>query len=175
MSRFLRRVWAISAKEVRHVLRDMRTLYLALGMPVVLLLLFGFGVSFDLDRLPIAFVDLDGSASSRTFRQRFSSSRDFDDAGLLTSASEAEHALVSGEIIAALVLPRGFERDLVRGRPAELQLLVDGADNNSAVQAMTKAERGTCSRRVSRKVTGRKTSSARVAARTMATRSESEA
>lgn len=140
MSRFLRRVWAISAKEVRHVLRDMRTLYLALGMPVVLLLLFGFGVSFDLDRLPIAFVDLDGSASSRTFRQRFSSSRDFDDAGLLTSASEAEHALVSGEIIAALVLPRGFERDLVRGRPAELQLLVDGADNNSAVQAMTKAK-----------------------------------
>ena len=65
MSRFLRRVWAISAKEVRHVLRDVRTLYLALGMPVVLLLLFGYGVSFDLDRLPIAFVDLDGSASSR--------------------------------------------------------------------------------------------------------------
>ena len=60
MSRFLRRVWAISAKEVRHVLRDVRTLYLALGMPVVLLLLFGYGVSFDLDRLPIAFVDLDG-------------------------------------------------------------------------------------------------------------------
>lgn len=140
MSRFLRRVWAISAKEVRHVLRDVRTLYLALGMPVVLLLLFGYGVSFDLDRLPIAFVDLDGSASSRALRQRLTSSEDFDDVGLLTGAADAERALVAGEIIAALVIPRGFEEDLVRGRATELQLLVDGADNNSAVQAMAKAE-----------------------------------
>jgi ABC-2 type transport system permease protein len=49
MPAFLQRVWALSAKEVRHVLRDPRTLYLALAMPIVMLLLFGYGVSFDLE------------------------------------------------------------------------------------------------------------------------------
>lgn len=140
MTRSLRRIWALSAKEVRHVLRDVRTLYLALGMPVVMLLLFGYGVSFDLDRLPVAFVDLDRSASSRALRQRFTASADFEDAGLMTSAAEAERALVAGALIAAVVIPSGFEEDLARGRDVDLQLLVDGADNNSATQAMAKAE-----------------------------------
>src|SRR5690606_35798467 len=101
--RSLRRVWALGAKEVRHVLRDPRTLYLALGMPVVMLLLFGFGVSFDLDHLPVAFVDHDRSASSRELRRRLGAGGELDDVGSVASAADAERLLVRGGAIAAVV------------------------------------------------------------------------
>jgi ABC-2 type transport system permease protein len=140
MRRFAIRVWALSAKEVRHVLRDPRTLYLALAMPLVLLLLFGYGVSFDLDHLPVAFVDQDRSEASRTLRRRFAASTEFDDVGELASVSDAEAKLVGNEAILVVVIPRGFEEDLRRGRSIDVQLLLDGADNNSAVQARAKAE-----------------------------------
>ena len=65
MRRTVIRVLAIAHKEVLHVIRDVRTLYLAMGMPVVMLVLFGFGVSFDLDEIPTVIVDQDGSAASR--------------------------------------------------------------------------------------------------------------
>lgn len=140
MRRVAIRVWALSAKEVRHVLRDPRTLYLAIAMPLIMLLLFGYGVSFDLDHLPIAFVDQDQSEASRTLRRRFGSSPDFDDVGELRSVSEGERKLVANEAILVVVVPRGFEEDLRRGRSIEVQLLLDGADNASAVQARAKAE-----------------------------------
>lgn len=137
--RVLRRIWALSAKEVRHVMRDPRSLYLALGMPVVMLLLFGFGVSFDLERLPIAFVDLDQSASSRELRRRYTASDDFVDAGSI-ALEDAEGALVAGEVIAVVVIEEGFERHLRRGEEASIQLLIDGSDNNGATQTRGKAE-----------------------------------
>ena len=140
MRRFFQRVFALASKEVRHVLRDPRTLYLALGMPVVMLLLFGFGVSFDLAHLPVAFVDQDGTAASRELRSRFTAGDQFDDAGLLESPEAAEQVLVGGRAIAVVVIPSDFESDVRRGRPVEIQLLVDGADNNTAVQARAKAE-----------------------------------
>lgn len=140
MGAFARRVWALSAKEVRHVLRDPRTLYLALAMPIIMLLLFGFGVSFDLEHLPVAFVDQDQSASSLELRRRLSAGDQFDDVGTWTTSTEAEARLVAGEAIAALVIPADFERDLVRSRPVQLQLLIDGSDNSSAVQVRAKLD-----------------------------------
>ena len=137
--RSLRRILALSAKEVRHVMRDPRSLYLALGMPVVMILLFGFGVSFDLDHLELAFVDLDQSASSREVRRRMCAGPTFDDEGDAT-LEDAERRLVAGEVIAVVVFERGFERNLRRGSTATMQLLVDGSDNNSASQTRARAE-----------------------------------
>ncbi len=139
MRRTLMRVWALSAKEVRHILRDPRSLYLALGMPVVMLLLFGYGVSFDLDRLPMAFVDLDQSSTSREIRQGFTSGQEFVDAGEIR-ADEAEGLLVAGRVMAVVVIEEGFERHLRRGEDATLQVLVDGSENTGATQARAKAE-----------------------------------
>ena len=139
MTRFLQRVRALSAKEVRHVLRDPRSLYLALGMPVILLLLFGFGVSFDLENIPIAFVDLDRSASSQEMRRRIGAGDDFVDIGLIDE-DEAEARLVAGDVLAVIVIERGFERHLRRGERATMQMLVDGSDNNSAAQTRAKLE-----------------------------------
>ena len=63
--RFLRRVGAMAAKEVLHIQRDPRTLYMALGMPVIMLMLLGFGLSFDIERIPLLLADGDRSAASR--------------------------------------------------------------------------------------------------------------
>lgn len=140
MRRFVERVLALSIKEVRHVLRDPRTLYLGLGMPVVMLVLFGFGVSFDLDGIRVAFVDHDRSETSRSFQARMLAGRDFARVPSPRDEREAEQLLRAGEATMVVVVPRGFERDLRRGRGAELQLLIDGADNSTAVQARAKAE-----------------------------------
>ena len=65
LARSLVRIGAMAQKETLHIRRDPRTLYLALGMPVVMLFLFGYGLSFDLDRLPLAIADQDRTEASR--------------------------------------------------------------------------------------------------------------
>jgi ABC-2 type transport system permease protein len=140
----LRRTLALADKEVRHVLRDVRTLYLALAMPAVLLLLFGFGISFDLDHLPVAFLDLDRTEASRNLRARLLADDLFDDlfaeAEELESGADAESVLVSGRALMVVVVERGFSAALSRGEAARVQLLIDGSDNSSAVQARARAE-----------------------------------
>ncbi|MET0285932.1 MAG: ABC transporter permease [Polyangiales bacterium] len=135
-----RRILALADKEVRHVMRDVRTLYLALAMPLLMLLLFGFGVSFDLEHLPVAVVDLDQSTVSRTLRRRLLADDVFDDAGLYASGAEAERALVEGKAAMVVVIERDLARHLARGEHAEVQLLVDGSDNSSATQARARGE-----------------------------------
>jgi ABC-2 type transport system permease protein len=137
------RVLALADKEVRHVLRDPRTVYLALVMPVLLLLLFGFGVSFDLDHVPVGFLDHDHTEASRTLRSRFLADDMFDDRSggeAFATAREAEQALVRGEVLLVVAIERGFTRELARGGTARVQLLIDGSDNASAVQARARAE-----------------------------------
>jgi ABC-2 type transport system permease protein len=138
--RFFTRVFAISGKEVLHVLRDVRTLYLALGMPVVLLLLFGFGVSFDIDEVPIVIVDQDGTEASRDLARRLVASGEMIEVGRETDPALAEAWFQQREAAAAIVIPRGFARDIGSGEPTSIQILVDGADNSTAVQVIAKAD-----------------------------------
>ncbi|MET0342891.1 MAG: ABC transporter permease [Polyangiales bacterium] len=141
MSRVLRalgRIAALADKEVRHVLRDPRTLYLALAMPLIMLLLFGFGISFDLDHLPVAFVDHDQTAESRALRARLTGDDLFDDVS--DAARSPEALLVSGRALLVVVIERGFSEALAKGGNARIQLLLDGSDNSSAVQARSRAE-----------------------------------
>jgi ABC-2 type transport system permease protein len=126
-------------KETLHILRDPRTLLLALAMPVFLLLLFGYGVSFDVDHIPIAVADADRSADSRALARAFAGSREFEVAAE-ADAARAEDLLREGLVVAALVIPRGHAADLARGRTAPVQLLVDGADAVVANQVLAKAE-----------------------------------
>lgn len=137
---FAIRVGAMSAKEVLHIQRDPRTLYLALVMPVVLLLLFGYGVSFDLDRMPLAVADADGTRASRELVDAFVAPGEFALAREVATPEEADALFRRGKALAALVVPRNYERDLSRGERVELQLLVDGADPVSANQVLSKAD-----------------------------------
>jgi ABC-2 type transport system permease protein len=137
--RALVRVGAMAAKETLHIRRDPRTLYLALGMPVVLLLLFGYGVTFDLERMPLALVDQDHTPASRVLLRAFQAAGEFEgvSAGALP---EAEALLRRGQALAALVVPAGYGDALGRGEDARVQLLVDGADPVSANQVLSKAD-----------------------------------
>jgi ABC-2 type transport system permease protein len=133
------RVGAMAWKETLHILRDPRTLLLALAMPVLLLPLFGYGVSFDVDHVPIAVADADRTADSRALARAFAASGEFEVAPG-ADAARAEDLLRTGLALAVLVIPRGHAEDLARGRAAPVQLLVDGADAVVANQVLAKAE-----------------------------------
>ena len=125
----LRRIVALARKEALHVARDPRSLYLALGMPVVLLVLFGFGVSFDMDHLPVAVIDEDRSRTSRALVERLFASSELElvSAGELR-AEDAARLFERREAIGVLILPAGLEEDLNRGRSVSVQFLLDGVD-----------------------------------------------
>jgi ABC-2 type transport system permease protein len=137
--RFAIRVGAMSAKEVLHIRRDPRTLYLALVMPVVMLLLFGYGVSFDVDRIPLAVADGDRTPESRALVDAFTRSREFEVAAHI-APEEAERLFRRGRAAAALIIRPDYARDLSRGRVARAELLVDGSDAATANQVLQKAD-----------------------------------
>jgi len=126
-------------KEILHVRRDPRTLVLALIMPVVMLLLFGYGVSFDLERIPLAISDQDHTEASRRLARAYVAANEFAPAGG-AGAEEALTLFRRREARAMLVLPRGYGQELARGGPARAQLLVDGADPVTATQILSKSD-----------------------------------
>ncbi len=131
MPPFLTRLIALSHKEVIHVIRDRQVVYLALGMPLTMVLLFGFAVTFDVQDVNLGVVDHDSSPASRRFLAAMAASDTFTIRRRLDSAAEAEQLFRRGEIKGALIIPPGFERQLARGGRARIQLLMDGADGTT--------------------------------------------
>jgi len=139
LTRSLIRIGAMASKETIHIRRDPRTLALALAMPLVMLFLFGYGISTDLDHLPVAFADQDRSEASRALARALDGSGEFRVVSRRAPA-EAEALFRDGAAVAALVVPRGYQEDLLAGRRTPVQLLVDGADPLVANQVLTKAD-----------------------------------
>jgi ABC-2 type transport system permease protein len=137
--RFVARVGAIAWKEVLHIRRDPRTLLLALAMPVVMLLLFGYGVSFDVDRVRLAVSDLDRTESSRRRALAVTENHEFEPVGG-ADPDGADEVFRRRRATAILVVPQGYEKDLARGGPARAQLLLDAADPVTANQVLAKAD-----------------------------------
>ncbi len=140
MRRFFIRVGALAGKEALHIRRDPRTLYLALVMPVVMLLLFGYGVSFDIDHIPVALVDNDDTALSRQIARDFYSSNELERVRADNTEAAATELILRGKALGILTIPRGTERDLLRGERVALALAVDGRDGPTANQLLAKAE-----------------------------------
>ena len=137
--RFLVRTGAMARKETHHIVRDPRNLYLALGLPVVMILIFGFGVSFDIDNAPIAVVDQDGTATSREVVRTLAANGDFEVVASMTSAEDVDRLFRTRDAMAAVVVPAGFERDLARGERASVQVLLDGSDGTTAMSVLGNA------------------------------------
>ncbi len=123
----LERVPAIARKEARELLRDPIYLGLAFVIPMMMLLLFGFGFILDVKHLPLVFEDHDGSPWSRDYRDRFVHSEYFDLIGVLTSHAEVEEWLRTGRARVVIDVPPDFGRDLARGRPTAVGVTVDGS------------------------------------------------
>jgi ABC-2 type transport system permease protein len=132
---------AVVRKEVRQTLRDRRIMFMLVAAPLIQTILFGFAVDFDVDRVPTARADLDGSQASRKQARRLLADGTLRFAASARSAEEAEALLDGGGAAAALVLPPGFGDDRAAGRTARAQVLVDGTDPVRAGTAASAAAR----------------------------------
>jgi ABC-2 type transport system permease protein len=136
----LRRVRAVARKELLHIVRDPRSLGLAIGIPMLLLVLFGYALTLDVDNVPLVVWDQSCTADSRDLVSRFSSSRYFSLLRQVDNYRDVLGAIDRGEALAALIVPKDFARDLSAGRDTPVQLIVDGSDSNTATLAIGYAE-----------------------------------
>jgi ABC-2 type transport system permease protein len=127
----MRRILAQTRKELTQIVRDWRTLVLALVLPLVLLILNGSAISLTVSDLPIIVQDFDDSPASREFLDAFRSSITFHVVPWPTD-KQPEPALASGTAHAALIIPAHFGRDVTRGIGSPVQMLVDASDANTA-------------------------------------------
>lgn len=134
------RLWAIVRKEFRQTFRDLRMVWMLVAVPVIQLMLFGYVVDLEVDRLPTVLCDLDRTPTSRDLASHFFSDRTFVKVSEVLDPEEASRALARGEASAALIFPVGIGERLKRGAPAEVQILVDGTDPVRARVAMGSAE-----------------------------------
>lgn len=128
----LRRLLAIARKEMLHVIRDPRSLGLAIGIPIVMILLFGFALTVDVDRVPFVAWDQSKTPASRDYLAQFKASRYFDFRGAIDTYPDLEHAIDTRAAYLALVIPPTFAGDLAAGQPAPVQGIIDGSDSNTA-------------------------------------------
>jgi ABC-2 type transport system permease protein len=128
----LTRLLAIAQKEVVQILRDTRSLIIVVLMPVVLVLLFGYGVNLDLKGLPVYVLDQDGSQASQDLLKHFQASEYFHIERVVSDYSELTRAIDDGHAKMGIVIPWDFSQRLSDGRPVEIQALVDGSDDNTA-------------------------------------------
>ncbi len=127
----MRRIFAQSRKELTQIVRDWRTLALALVLPLALLLLVSSALSLTVTDLPIIVQDLDDSPASRDFIDAFRASITFHVVAWPVN-QQPEQALISNQAHAALIIPVHFGRDMARGLEAPVQLLIDASDANTA-------------------------------------------
>lgn len=122
----IRRIRVLAFKEWREILRDRLFFALAFVVPSVLMLVFGYGIILDVEKLPFAVLDQDRSEMSRDYLQKFISSRYFDYQGDVTSERELSPLLADSKIRLAIIIPENFQKNLISGRPAPVQTLIDG-------------------------------------------------
>ena len=135
-----RRVCAVARKEFLHVLRDPRSLGMAIAIPMLMLVLFGYALTLDVDRVPMVVWDQSRSPLSRAFVERFDGSRYFSVVDYIHDYRELERAIDTGRAIIALVIPTDFAGQIAAGRTVPVQLIVDGSDSNTATIALGYAE-----------------------------------
>lgn len=131
----LRRTRAMARKEMLHVVRDPLSLGMALAVPLMMLLLFGYALSLDVDRIPTLIYNGDGGPPSRDLVSRFEASRYFE-TSYAASSAELGAAVDEGRALLAVWIPNDFSADLAAGDTASVQVLVDGSDSNTASIAM---------------------------------------
>jgi len=136
----LRRMRAIVRKEFLHILRDPFSLGMAIGLPAMMLVIFGFALTQDVDRVPLIVWDQNRTPASRKLIAGFDLSRYFTVVSWADGYDGVERALDTRLALAALVIPTDFAARADTGRAAPLQLIVDGSDANTATIAVGYAE-----------------------------------
>jgi len=132
----LRRMRAVFRKEMLHIVRDVRSLSLALALPITMLLLFGFALTLDVDRIPTYVYDQDQTKESRELIDQFRGSRYFSILGAAGEYRPIEKFIDKSQILMSVVIHKDYSKNLLSGRQADVQLLLDGSDSNTASIAL---------------------------------------
>ena len=147
------RIKAMAKKEIFHISRDPFTLALALLLPVMMVLIFGLAIEFNVRNIKIAVYDGDKSPASRQLLKTLSSSHYFI-INHATNQQEAIHLINSEKDRAALILEKNFEHNLLSNRETNVQLMIDGSDNSTLGSILSYFER--IQNMASEKITGKK-------------------
>jgi ribosome-dependent ATPase len=123
----LSRLWAFARRESIELIRDPIRLSFALLGPLILMIVLGYGISFDVENLPYAVLDRDQTPESRKYLENYSGSRYFEEHPAIKDYTELENRLKSGELKVAIEIPPEFGKDLKRGRQPEIGIWIDGA------------------------------------------------
>jgi ABC-2 type transport system permease protein len=134
------RLWAMSRKEAIQIRRDTRSMIMAFIVPGVMVVFFGYVITFDVRDIRMAVLDQDRTLQSRSLVEAFRSSGYFVLDRRLQSDAEIAPLLTRGRVRLVLVIPPTFSSDLAAGTPAPVQALVDGGDANTASIAMGYAQ-----------------------------------
>lgn len=132
----LGRTWSIIVKEFIQIRRDPRTLAIVVVMPLMQLVLFGYAINTTVDHIATVVVDEARDATSRGFVDALFNTGYFDRVGEAESALAARDAIDAGRARVGVVIPPRFSYDVLQGRPAQAQLLIDGSDPNVAQTAL---------------------------------------
>ncbi len=130
------RSYAIFRKELIQVSRDPGTLALIIFMPLLLLLLYGYGVSTEIRNIPMVVVDQNRTAQSREFIRQFTGSGFFIVEDYALALNEIDREMDSGRAKMGLVIPPDFDKLLQRGQQAEVLIAIDGSEPNTANTAI---------------------------------------
>ncbi len=131
-----RRVKAIARKEFLHILRDPRSLAMALALPLMMLLMFGWALSLDVDQIPTIVYDRDHTPESRALIREFSGSRYFQIVAFADGEKQVNASIDRSRALLGVMIRENFGKDLNAGRDADVQLLFDGSDSNTASIAL---------------------------------------
>ncbi len=126
------RIFYLVQKEFRQIRREKAFLFIIFAMPFIQIVIFGFAVNTDVRNVPIGFVDLDHSQTSRRLREAFGANETFTYTATAASEKHAKTLLDHGGIQIAVVIPPHFERDLRAGTRPKVQAIIDGVDGNTA-------------------------------------------
>jgi ABC-2 type transport system permease protein len=135
LRRSFRTIRAIMRRELIDVLRDRRSLLLTFLWPISMLVMYGYGIRYDVDNVPLAILDYSETPESRDLTQQMIRSRYFQAVRFARSEHDVEHDLLTDAARAALVIPRDFADRLRAGEPTAVQVLIDGSDSNTATIA----------------------------------------
>ncbi|HEX4738782.1 MAG TPA: ribosome-associated ATPase/putative transporter RbbA [Allosphingosinicella sp.] len=121
------RVWAFARREAIELRHDTVRLAFALFGPLLLMVVFGYGISLDVNHLTFAALDHDQSVSSRSYADAFRGSIYYDERKPILSDADLDRRLRNGELRFAIEIPAGFERDLQQGRQPAVSAYLDAA------------------------------------------------
>ena len=135
LRRSLRTIRAIMRREFIDVLRDRRSLALTFLYPISMLMMYGYGIRYDVDNVPITVLDYSETPESRDLTEQMLRSKYFDVVRFARDQHDVDHDLMNDVVKAAILIPRDFADRLRAAEPTAVQVVIDGSDSNSATIA----------------------------------------